>query len=53
MLETVEISAEWKGDAITPSTLEVNPSVPPQGIWEPKDQERDGDPLPTHRPSYP
>lgn len=37
MLETREITAEWKGDAVTSNTLEVIASVPAnshKGIWE-------------------
>lgn len=37
MLETREITAERKGDAVTPSTLEVTASVPAnshEGTWQ-------------------
>lgn len=36
VLETRDITAAWKGDAVTPSTLEVTASVPAnshEGIW--------------------
>lgn len=51
MLETMGISAEWRLlHQCLPTQARVFGST---FTFQPKDQERVGDPLPAHRPSYP